>query len=665
MYNYVERAHIQEFIRNRIEVNLRAFEKGSSRQNDYQGISISGGSGTGKTRHGFETINIIKDLKQIKDGGCKTIHIFIQIFPESTLVYFDKRPPRDQFTGRYPRNPSHVNSVGHYLALAIASYYFTKNYQQESLQYFKELAKSSTFNLITVLQAIQQSCSIESRQKLLILLQLDEYQRDEYLIANILRYTSQLVANKLVCDLKILIVPICTGTAPIKLREFDNPGHLSVTDYNVYDVHMSPMDIEKSLNFMDSVIDHKMKTSDEFTNPISRNNPLYRILVDAIKGIAVIMEEFAIELLKMKSPLDSAEQAREIWKVLVEWAKKRYSLSNWLDSVGGNKDAQDREDKKRKMAVLKLIFWIHTQKPIDKDTALDDSSVGDHEAGGLIFLEEIDNTQYKAKAPLVLIASLVSHLKLGFFDDIILDPFTRLDEESLPKFILHMHLITYRLADLLGIRQMTIEEIYFGCLLASNEMLSKTINIQPNVNYRSAPILKRKDYDDLMNPYTWNQLIDRKKVSVIADANNDKVENVDVTTGRFIVLVRRRSNSSDSLTPHAEEQYKFSSAIESGFPVHETSVGEFTLDDFKKELKKATEGCECFIVMTVKRFSHQVNELPSRVSGDLTTRTGIVFGDRFLEFMGIYGGFTIFIAEGISEKTMDEGEEESEMRIDD
>ena len=66
MYRYVERTHIQDFIRNRIEINLSAFEVGSSRYNDYQGISISGGSGTGKTRHGFETINIIKDLKQIQ-----------------------------------------------------------------------------------------------------------------------------------------------------------------------------------------------------------------------------------------------------------------------------------------------------------------------------------------------------------------------------------------------------------------------------------------------------------------------------------------------------------------------------------------------------------------------------------------------------------------------
>ncbi|CAI2173465.1 14310_t:CDS:2 [Funneliformis geosporum] len=443
MYDYIERTHIQEFIRKKIEINLKAFENESSRLNDYQGNQHLGGSGTGKTRHGYETINIIKDLIQIKDGSFRPIHIFVQIFPESFLIRFDERPQRDPSLGRYPRNPSHVNSIGHYLALAIASYYFTKNYRQESLQYFKELVKSSTFDLITVLQAIQQSCSIDSQQPLLILLQLDEYQR-----------------------------------------------HLSVTDYNVYDIHMSPMDIENSLNFMDSVIDHKMKASNELINPIS------------------------------------LEQVKEIWKVLVDWAKQKFRL----------------------------------------------------------IIEKIDNTRYKAKAPLVLIASLVSHLELGFFDDIILDPFNRLDEESFPKFILHMHLITYRLADFIGVRQMTIEEIYFGCLLASNE----------------------KDYDDPKNPYTWNQLIDRKEVSVIADAKNDKKENVDVTTGRFIVLV---------VGVVCQEQYKFSSATESGVPVHKP----FTLEEFKKELKKATKGCECFIVMTIKNFLDEVSNLPSRVSGDLTT----------------------------------------------
>ncbi|PKY57575.1 hypothetical protein RhiirA4_478724 [Rhizophagus irregularis] len=612
MYKYIERTHIQQFIKDTIKTNLEAFEIGSSRTNDYQGISISGGSGTGKTRHGFETINIIKDLKQIKDGSFEVIHIFVQIFSRSSLAHFDKRPLRDPSTGRYPHVASHVNLVGHYLALAIASYYFTKNYQQESLQSFKELAGNSALDLVTVLRAIRQSYS-ESK-KLLILLQLDEYQRDEYLIANILRYISQLVVNNQVRVLKILIVPICTGTAPIKLQ-VGNPGYLSVTDYSIYDVHMSPMDIEKSFKFMKSDIDHNMKVSNEFIYSNLSDNPLYHILVGAIRGIAVIMERCALELFKMERPFASAKQAKEIWRILVNWAKRKYSIDTWLDCVGGRKDPQDEEDDKRKKAILKLMFWIHTQKLITKDIALGDSTLEDHEAGGLIFLEKIDDIRYKAKAPLVLIASLVSHLRL-----------------------------------------------------ASNEVLSKKIDIQHNVNYRTTSILKRKFYDNPRNLHIWNYLIDYKKLFVITDANNDKVEDIDVTTGHFILLVCRY-RLSDLLTSHAEEKYKFTST-ESDFPVYKTLL---TLENFENELEKATESYECFIVMIIKQFLGKVNELPSKVLRDLT---GIMFEDQFLEFMGIYGDFTRFIAgevlgmtmdkrnEEISEMMLDKNKEESEIKID-
>ncbi|PKC75951.1 hypothetical protein RhiirA1_448152 [Rhizophagus irregularis] len=65
-------------------------------------------------------------------------------------------------------------------------------------------------------------------------------------------------------------------------------------------------------------------------------------------------------------------------------------------------------------------------------------------------------------------------------------------------------------------------------------------------------------------------------------------------------------------------------------------------------------------MITVKQFKNKASELPQKDS----TRTGIVFGDRFLKFMGIYGDFTRFIAEEVPEKTMDEGEEESKMMID-
>lgn len=83
LYGYIERPHIQKFIKDRTQVNLDAFIRGSSRVNDYQGISISGGSGTGKT---FEAINIFKDLDRIHDF--EVIHIFVRIFSDIPIAHF-------------------------------------------------------------------------------------------------------------------------------------------------------------------------------------------------------------------------------------------------------------------------------------------------------------------------------------------------------------------------------------------------------------------------------------------------------------------------------------------------------------------------------------------------------------------------------------------------
>ena len=107
-YKYIERLHIQQFIQDRIQNNLDAFMHESSHPNDYQGISISGGSGTGKTQHGFEAINIVKDLDKIHNYNFEVIHMFVQIFTESSFIHFDKCPPCDPSTRHYPHNPTHV-----------------------------------------------------------------------------------------------------------------------------------------------------------------------------------------------------------------------------------------------------------------------------------------------------------------------------------------------------------------------------------------------------------------------------------------------------------------------------------------------------------------------------------------------------------------------------
>jgi len=51
MYDYIERSHIWKFIHDRVQINLYSFMSDSKRPNDYQGISISGGSSIEKTRN--------------------------------------------------------------------------------------------------------------------------------------------------------------------------------------------------------------------------------------------------------------------------------------------------------------------------------------------------------------------------------------------------------------------------------------------------------------------------------------------------------------------------------------------------------------------------------------------------------------------------------------
>ncbi|CAG8675055.1 5821_t:CDS:2, partial [Cetraspora pellucida] len=282
-----------------------------------------------KTRFGFEAINMI-DLEKIENFDIKAIHIFAQI--SYCTIDFVKRPEPDQTTKRYPHISEHVK-----------------------LQFgFRTIQTFNTF-------------------------QLDEYQRDQYLLTVILCFSFTLVSDEDIKRLNVLIVPICTGTAPAKIEE------------------------------------------------------------------------------------------------------------------SGKKHSEDNEEVKRKHAVLKFLFLIHTQKLITNDTALNNSTIGDHEVEGLTFLEAIDGTYDKAKAPLAI----------------------------------DIHHVEYKAVPALEVR--------------------KNIHNQP---------------------FKYNNLTNRKEFLVMADTNSNMTEIVDTTTGRWFIITQKRSKSADALTPHGDEQYKFSASIASDYSVH-------------------------------------------------------------------------------------------------
>lgn len=126
-----------------------------------------------------------------------------------------------------------------------------------------------------------------------------------------------------------------------------------------------------------------------------------------------------------------------------------------------------------------------------------------------------------------------------------------------------------------------------------------------------------------------NNLTNHKEVVVIKDTDSNKAETIDFTAGHSIMLTRRRCESADALTPHGDEQYKFSEAIQSGFPVHnDPNVGVYKLSSFKDELKKA-KGCNNFFLLIPKNFDNKVEELPPK--------SGIMFGDQLLSFILLQG----------------------------
>jgi len=113
-------------------------------------------------------------------------------------------------------------------------------------------------------------------------------------------------------------------------------------------------------------------------------------------------------------------------------------------------------------------------------------------------------------------------------------------------------------------------------------------------------------------------------------SNGDGYKEIDITSGRYIVLIFRRTKSANAITPHADKQYKFSLALESGQPVHTNCTGEIGADVIIKEGKKArATGCERLIIITPKKFKKgDIQKIPENCA--------VVAGKDLINFIGLY-----------------------------
>nr|CAG8437433.1 12308_t:CDS:2 [Entrophospora candida] len=179
-----------------------------------------------------------------------------------------------------------------------------------------------------------------------------------------------------------------------------------------------------------------------------------------------------------------------------------------------------------------------------------------------------------------------------------------------------------------GIRSITLGEIYGQHIIGPEGVLNHNICIQDTINtieYHEQPsLIPKNDSKEFIRPE-----LNRRCVEVICSEDTDigGYQEIDATTGRYIIKIRRRCHSADAILSHADEQYKYSEALESGYLVHEDILGEIDANDVKKEeVKTHATGAERLVIVTPKRFKEGDEQLIPR-------NCAIVSGNDFVNLL--------------------------------
>ncbi|RGB34957.1 hypothetical protein C1646_759944 [Rhizophagus diaphanus] len=351
-----------------------------------------------------------------------------------------------------------------------------------------------------------------------------------------------------------LIITVCTGTAPSQISALDI---ICASQYRTAKLNLPPMNLSES--------------SQAFTK--------------FIRGIPMILEIATRVISEKKSNVfESYDVAKQFWDSLCNHVKIKYSRELWLECLGDENN------------VVLLLYFIHTQSIISKKDKIFDSkyTIEEFEIGGLIYLEEFDYENYIPRAPLIIISILVDYFNLNnIFDKSLLSPFTLLNEDTFPRFMLRMHQATYGLANLLGISTITFTEIYGGNGICSNDFRNKEIQVKEIEYYEHSGLIPKEEgkYDEFSKP----GLKDRKIFHYLA--------------------------------------------LESGYPIHTSSTGEIGINILKNEAKKALRGCERFILISPKTFIGDRTEIPENCA--------VVAGEDLLNFISPYAILTGNIATNV------------------
>ncbi|CAB4425065.1 unnamed protein product [Rhizophagus irregularis] len=93
-----------------------------------------------------------------------------------------------------------------------------------------------------VIMLIRKEKKLDKHNSLILILQIDEFQSENYWTITLLRAIKSILIQVIP---RTLIIPICTGTTPSKIANLGD-STFSISQYTMTNINLSPMNFENS-----------------------------------------------------------------------------------------------------------------------------------------------------------------------------------------------------------------------------------------------------------------------------------------------------------------------------------------------------------------------------------------------------------------------------------
>jgi hypothetical protein len=432
--------------------------------------------------------------------------------------------------------------------------------------------------------------------------------------------------------LNTLIIPIVTGTAPTEVDSIQ--PKFAATDYSADIIYLPPLSQDAAMQVVANAAKYfatqEFNTSDPNIKSrfIDTKNSFFADLIRFAAPLPQYAQFVGSVLAKPpQTPLLSIEHMKSVWLEVKGMIEQQYQKSHW------NKLLQREGSNDPPKLVKQLIKLSYFKEIVTRDKLIEGVAVSSLERSALIFLSPLPDDQDKfiiTMAPIIL-HHLDQSYHFNFFDEALFYQFSRLDEETFPKYILAIHAATYKLLSIeldkdgKTFKRVSRSYIYRDAAVGADSSLQELIDIYSGVDIREVSGTYKAKYHVNKENLT--------NAALIAEGMKDGIEivNLNNSSQPHLVLNSRRSPSSDAITPHGDEQYKFSLYIASAqsIPDNVDIATKFITDKlFEKELKKSTQ--YRFALISPKQLDPSF-DLTKLVHGSL-----VICGENLKKLMGVF-----------------------------